>query len=201
MAPMLTSALLIAFLSAAVPAFFTPGPNNLMLMASSAKFGFARTVPHMVGVILGFPLMVALIGLGLGEVFAALPWLEPVLKYLAAAYLLWMAWTLVGLRIKHAEGGKRPMRLHEAALFQWINPKGWAMAVSFVALLVPAGEGHFGRIALLTLGCLVLAPFSSLTWMVFGNRLETWLRRTGNERHLGPVLAALMVLAVVLFLI
>jgi threonine/homoserine/homoserine lactone efflux protein len=198
---MLTSALLIAFLSAAIPAFFTPGPNNLMLMASSAKFGFGRTVPHMAGVILGFPLMVGVIGLGLGEVFAALPWLEPVLKYLAAAYLLWMAWTLVGLRIKAAEGGKRPMRLYEAALFQWVNPKAWAMAVSFVALWVPSGEGHLASVGLLTLGCLALAPFSSLTWMVFGQRLESWLKRTGNERYLGLILAALMVVAVVLFLI
>lgn len=198
---MLTFALAIAFLSAAIPTFFTPGPNNLMLMASSAKFGLGRTVPHMIGVCMGFPLMVLLVGLGLGAVFDALPWLETLLKYVAAAYFLWMAWTLLGLKLKQAGGGERPMRLHEAALFQWINPKAWAMAVSFVALFSVPGGQHLWRLALLTVGCLVLAPFSSITWMVFGQQLEAWLRRTHSERYLGVILAALMVLAVVLFLL
>jgi threonine/homoserine/homoserine lactone efflux protein len=82
-----------AFVVVAIPGFFTPGPNNLMLMASSAKFGFRRTVPHGLGVTIGFAVMVVLVGLGLGEVFRYLPWLEPVLKVLAAINLLYLAWT------------------------------------------------------------------------------------------------------------
>jgi threonine/homoserine/homoserine lactone efflux protein len=93
------------------------------------------------------------------------------------------------------------MRLHEAALFQWVNPKAWAMAVSLVALVVGLGPGRLWSIALLTLGCLLLAPFSSALWMVGGRQLELWLRRSGAERYLGAILAALMVLAVVLFLV
>ena len=194
-------ALTTAFFAAAIPAFFTPGPNNLMLMTSSARFGVVRTMPHALGIIFGFPLMVCLVGLGLGEVFEAFPLLRDILKWVAAAYLLWMAWTLLGLKLHEAGARERPMRTYEAALFQWVNPKAWAMAVSLVALVVGTGPDRFGTILLLTLGCLLIAPFSSILWMVFGQQLELWLRRTGTERYLGAVLASLMVAAVVLFLL
>jgi len=197
----MNGALVTAFFAAAIPAFFTPGPNNLMLMTSSARFGVGRTVPHMVGVVLGFPLMVLLVGLGLGEVFEALPELKTILKFVAAAYLLWMAWTLLGLKLNEAKSSDRPMRLYEALLFQWVNPKGWAIAVSLVALVVVGGPEHYWSIALLTLGCLLIAPFSCALWMVGGHQLVTWLRRSGIERYLGAILAALVVVAVILFLV
>jgi threonine/homoserine/homoserine lactone efflux protein len=195
------AALVTAFFAAAIPAFFTPGPNNLMLMTSSARFGIGRTVPHMFGVVLGFPLMVFVVGLGLGEVFEQFPMLKTILKFAAAAYFLWMAWTLLGLKLHEAAGAERPMRTYEAALFQWINPKAWAMAVSLVALVVASGPGRLWSVVLLTLGCLLIAPFSSVLWMVFGQQLEAVLKRTGTERFLGAILAALMVVAVVLFLL
>jgi threonine/homoserine/homoserine lactone efflux protein len=194
-------ALATAFFAAAIPAFFTPGPNNLMLMTSSARFGIRRTLPHMIGICLGFPLMVFVVGLGLGEIFEAFPVFKTILKFAAAAYFLWMAWTLLGLKL-HAQGGaERPMRAYEAALFQWVNPKAWAMAVSLVALVVVAGPDRIWTILWVTLGCLVISPFSSGLWMVFGQQLETILKRTGTERFLGAILAALMVIAVVLFLL
>jgi threonine/homoserine/homoserine lactone efflux protein len=195
------AALATAFLAAAIPSFFTPGPNNLMLMTSSARFGIGRTVPHMIGICLGFPLMVLVVGLGLGEVFEAFPILKTILKFAAAGYFLWMAWTLLGLRLHEQGGRERPMRAYEAVLFQWVNPKAWAMAVSLVALVVDTGPGRFWTILWVTLGCLLIAPFSSGLWMIFGQQLERWLRRTGAERYLGAILALLMVIAVVLFLL
>ena len=201
LAEMFDAALITAFFAAAIPAFFTPGPNNLMLMTSSARFGIGRTVPHMIGISLGFPLMVFLVGLGLDEVFEQFPMLKTILKFLAAAYFLWMAWTLLGLKLHEAGGRERPMRVHEAALFQWVNPKAWAMAVSLVALVVDPGANRLWMLALLTLGCLAIGPFSSGLWMVFGRQLEKFLKRTGTERYLGAIMAGLMVLAVVLFLL
>lgn len=197
----LSPAALAAFVSAAIPAFFTPGPNNLMLMSSSARFGFGRTVPHMLGVSLGFPALVLLAGLGLGGLFAQLPWLEPLLRYLAAAYLVWMAVQLLGMKIGDAHVRSRPLRLHEAALFQCINPKGWAMAVSFIALLVAPGAQRTASLLLLSAGCLAITPLSCFTWMAFGQQLERWLRHTGAQRLLGAVLAALLGLAVLLLLL
>lgn len=193
--------LIAGFLLLTVPSFFTPGPNNLMLMTSSAKFGPRRTLPHALGIVFGFPLMVLGVGLGLGEVFTLFPQLKTILKYLAAAYFLWMAWNLLGLKIGAAEGAERPMTAFEAAGFQWVNPKAWAMATSFVAAFIVSGEGRLTSILLLTAGCLALSPFSSLVWVFFGQQLQIFLKRTGTERFLGFILAGLMVVAVVLFLI
>ncbi|MEO8756422.1 MAG: LysE family translocator [Devosia sp.] len=190
-----------AFVAVAIPGFLTPGPNNLMLMASSAKFGFNRTIPHGLGVIIGFALMVVIVGLGLGEVFRYLPWLEPVLKILAALNLLYLAWTLLGLKIKDQGAGQRPLTFLEGAGFQWINPKAWALAVSFVAMVVDPGPGRFVGIAILGVGCLVIGAGSIPVWMAFGDRLEKLLKRSGGERFLGAVMAVLVVASVVLFFI
>jgi threonine/homoserine/homoserine lactone efflux protein len=198
---MMDTTLALAFLAAAVPTFFTPGPNNLMLMASTAKFGAVRTVPHMLGISVGFPLMVFVVGLGLGEVFNAYPWLKTVLKWVAAANFLWLAWTLLGLKIGDKQATERPLTFLQAASFQWVNPKAWAMAVSFVALVVQPGEGRIMTLAVLALGCLLLGPFSSSLWMLGGSGLQALLKRTGTERFLGIILAGLMLVAVVLFLL
>ena len=197
----MNTALIWSFLLLAIPAFFTPGPNNLMLMTSSARFGLARTTPHAIGIVFGFPFMVFAVSLGLGEIFHAFPMVKTVLKYLSAAYLLWLAWHLLSLRIGEVTTTARPLRPYEAALFQWVNPKGWAMATSFAAAFVISGPDRFMSIIWLTLGCLALAPASSLTWMVFGERLQAFLRRTGTERYLGAILALLLLAAVILFFI
>lgn len=86
-------------------------------------------------------------------------------------------------------------------MFQWINPKAWAMAVSFVALFVPPGEGRITSLLVLSIGCLLLGPFSSAAWMVFGKGLVEFLRRTNGEALLGWILAVLMIVSVILFLI
>lgn len=201
MGALMDMTLVVGFLLLTVPAFFTPGPNNLMLMTSSAKFGPMRTLPHALGIVLGFPFMVLAVGLGLGEIFAIFPVLKTIMKYAAAAYFLWMAWHLLGLKIGEVGGAERPLGTIEAALFQWINPKAWAMSTSFIAAFVSVGEGRTASILWVTAGCLALAPFSSLVWMVFGQQLHGFLVRTGTERYLGAILAGLMVVAVVLFLL
>lgn len=198
----MTPTTFLAFVAAAIPAFFTPGPNNLMLMASSARFGFHRTIPHGLGVTIGFALMVVLVGLGLGQVFTAVPWLKTALEYLAAAYLLYLAWTLLGLRLHGGSSSDKPLTFLQAAGFQWINPKAWAMAVSFGAMVVDPGAGRFLSIAVMGLACLLIGGLSSPTWMLFGDRLESLIRRVpGGERLVGILLAVLVVLSVVLFLL
>jgi threonine/homoserine/homoserine lactone efflux protein len=198
----MTFTLFIAFVAAAIPAFFTPGPNNLMLMASSAKFGFERTIPHGLGVTVGFALMTVLVGLGLGQVFASVSWLKTGLEYAAAAYLLYLAWTLLGLKLHGADSTSKPLSFLQAAGFQWINPKAWAMAVSFGAMVVDPGPDRFVGIAILGIACLVIGGLSSPTWMLFGDRLEALIRTWPNgERIVGIVLALLVVASVVLFLI
>jgi len=193
--------IVVAFLLLTVPAFVTPGPNNLMLMASSAKFGALRTLPHMAGVNIGYPVMLFLIGLGLGEIFTSFPVLQSMLKYAAAAYFLWMAWHLLGLKVGEDSGAARPMRFFEAALFQWVNPKAWVISISFISAFMVPGENRMISLLLITLGCVLVGPVASITWIFFGKQLQMFLRRTGTEKFLGAILALLMLSAVVLFLI
>jgi threonine/homoserine/homoserine lactone efflux protein len=129
--------LLFAFVTS-----ITPGPNNLMLMASGVNFGFARTVPHMLGIGAGFLSLLLGVGFGLGAVLAAWPPLHMALKAAGGVYLLYLAWRIAmartmapaGASDAQGEGRARPMSFLEAAAFQWVNPKAWVMAVSVVVV-------------------------------------------------------------------
>lgn len=118
--------LLLALLSFAFVTSVTPGPNNLMLMASGTNFGFGRTAPHMIGVALGFAVMILLVCLGIGAVFAALPGAMLVLKIASCAYLLYLAWRIATAPPPSIDDGAptgRPLNFLQAAAFQWVNPK------------------------------------------------------------------------------
>lgn len=169
--------LLAGFVVFCVVTLFTPGPNNLMLMASGLNWGWRRTLPHLTGVALGFTLMVALVGLGLGQVFALYPALYTALKYAGAAYLLWLAWGIASAGPVE-EGGKasgRPMTFIEAALFQWVNPKAWIMAVG--AISAYAGIAPFPWNVAIMAGLFGLLGFpSSGAWVLFGQGLASLLK-------------------------
>ena len=116
----------------------TPGPNNLMLMASGATFGFRRTIPHMLGVGLGFTAMTVLVGLGIAGLLAASPVLALGLKAASLGYMMWFAWKILNAPEPGAAGpAARPMTFLQAAAFQWINPKAWAMALTAVSAYAP----------------------------------------------------------------
>ncbi|MCC6946710.1 MAG: LysE family translocator [Bradyrhizobiaceae bacterium] len=120
---------LFAFLLFAIAGSITPGPNNMISTASGAAFGFARTLPQMLGVSVGYPVMIVAFGFGLGEVFRQVPWLHEALRYAGSAFLLYLAWRIASaVGVDRAEA-KRPLTLIEAALFQWLNPKAWTPSV------------------------------------------------------------------------
>jgi threonine/homoserine/homoserine lactone efflux protein len=181
---------LFAFVSS-----ITPGPNNTMLMASGANFGVRRTVPHLLGVSLGFLVLILSIGLGLGGVFTAYPWLHDVLKLAGGAYLVWLAWKLAtstGLGGGRSSG--QPMTFLQAAAFQWVNPKAWAMAVSGISTYTPQG-GYFGN--LLVMGVVFTAvnlPCVGV-WTGFGVGLRRVLDRPGALRAFNLTMAGLLLLS------
>lgn len=122
--------ILIALVTFCIVSSVTPGPNNMMLLSSGATFGFKRTIPHMLGISLGCVAMVLLLGLGLAGLIARAPWLYTMLHILSTAYLLYLSWriaTSVGVGANSARA--RPMYFLEAAAFQWVNPKAWAMCL------------------------------------------------------------------------
>lgn len=173
----------------------TPGPNNVMLMTSGVNFGFRRTMPHMVGVSLGFALMVLLVGLGLGAVMAAFPLFQIALKYVGAAYLLYLAWHIASAEPSLAGGrSSRPMSFVEAALFQWVNPKAWAMAVGAIVAYVPSNGVLWNVVLVALIFALVNLP-SVGVWALFGTALRPLLTRPAAMRAFNVAMALLLVLS------
>jgi threonine/homoserine/homoserine lactone efflux protein len=187
--------LLAAFLLFAVVMLFTPGPNNIMLMTSGLNFGFARTLPHMLGVSIGFGLMVFLLGIGLGAVFQIYPALYTVLKYAGAAYLLYLAWA-IGTSGKVEAGRKksRPMTFLEGVAFQWINAKGWIIALG--AITTYAALARFpANVVLLSGAFALLGTASSATWAAFGSGLRRFLKDERHVRAFNITMALLLVVS------
>ena len=185
--------LLAAFLLFAVVMLFTPGPNNIMLMTSGLNFGFARTLPHMLGVSIGFGLMVFLLGIGLGAAFQIYPALYVVLRYAGTAYLLYLAWS-IGTSGKVEAGKKksRPLTFLEGVAFQWINAKGWIIALG--AITTYAALASFPLNVVLLSGALVLlGTASSATWAAFGSGLRRFLKDPRHVRAFNIVMALLLV--------
>jgi threonine/homoserine/homoserine lactone efflux protein len=148
----MTVDLLIALTGFAFVTVITPGPNNLMLMTSGANFGFRRTVPHMLGIGLGFPTMVFLVGIGVMQVFDLWPLSYVILKIVSVAYLLYLAWKIANAAPpKKAEAEGRPLTFLQSAAFQWVNPKAWSMALSAVTLYATGRD----LVAVLWVACLV----------------------------------------------
>ena len=139
----MTPEMLVALAAFALATSVTPGPNNVMLLASGLNYGFRATLPHMLGISLGHAVMVALVGLGLAAALLGWPPARMALQGLAAAYVLWLAWRIATAAPPAAPGEVargRPFTFLQAAAFQWVNPKAWVMAVGAIALFAPGGD-------------------------------------------------------------
>lgn len=137
----MTPDLFIALAAFAFATVASPGPNNLMLMASGANYGLRRSLPHMTGIGLGFPAMVVLVGLGVMQVFEAWPPARDLLRAACASFLLWLAWKIATAAPPgQAKAQGRPLRFWQAAAFQWVNPKAWTMALSAITLYAPGRD-------------------------------------------------------------
>lgn len=186
--------LLLALAVFCTVTLFTPGPNNLMLMTSGLNFGFRRGLPHLMGVVLGFSAMVLVVGLGLGAVFEAWPVLYTVLKYAGAAYLLYLAWGIATASPPESRGesSARPIGFVQAAIFQWVNPKAWVMAVGAISTYASVAPFPLNVMIIASLfGVLGIA--SSGTWLGFGTALQRVLTAPRAIRVFNIVMALLLV--------
>ncbi|WP_407528507.1 LysE family translocator [Methylobacterium oryzisoli] len=193
-------ALAAAVIPFAVSTSISPGPNNVMLAASGANFGFARTIPHMLGVALGFPLMLVAVGLGLGSVFAAVPALHLVLKVAGAAYLLHLAWRIATADAKTGPAARpaAPLTFGQAAAFQWANAKAWIMALGAVTTYTtPQGDAVTEIVVIAVIFDLVCLPTVAL-WAGFGVVIGRVLERSPRGlRAFNVAMGLLLVLSVV----
>lgn len=188
----MTYDLIPALITFAFVSSITPGPNNLMLMSSGANYGFRRSVPHMMGVCIGFTVMVALVGLGLMQLFERLPASYTILTAFSVVYLLWLAW-----KIAHAKGpdkaqtNGRPMSFIQAALFQWVNPKAWTMALTAITIYAPSQSLTAVLGVALIFGAVNLPSISS--WTLLGQQMQRLLARPGRLRAFNITMALLLV--------
>jgi threonine/homoserine/homoserine lactone efflux protein len=186
--------LLIALLGFAFVTSVTPGPNNMMLLASGVNFGFRRTVPHMLGISMGHALMVFLVGLGLAGVFKAWPPALTLLKVASVAYMLWLAW-----KIAHAaapgegQAAAKPLTFLQAAAFQWVNPKAWAMALGAVSAYVTEPTVWAYAAVAGVFACVNLPSVS--VWAGMGQAVRRWLDGPGRLRAFNWGMAGLLILS------
>ncbi|MEI6439969.1 MAG: LysE family translocator [Alphaproteobacteria bacterium] len=193
MSPQLLSALAAFCLVSSI----TPGPNNTMLMASGANFGFRPTIPHMLGVSLGFGFMVLAVGLGLGQVFSRFPVLHPILALGGAIYMVWLAWKIArsnGLGEIGSSGA--PMTFLQAAGFQWINPKAWIMGVTAVTTYAPQAD-YGANVVVVSLIFVALNAPCIAAWAGFGVGLRRFLDRPARLRLFNISMAVLLVLSLI----
>lgn len=184
--------LLLALCAFAFVSSITPGPNNLMLMASGANFGFRRTVPHMLGVGIGFTVMVLLVGAGLIQVFDRWPVTHLVLKGVAVAYLLWLAWKIARAgEPGRGKTGARPMTFLQAAAFQWVNPKAWFMALTAITTYAPDRSLWAVLVVAMIFGAINLPTVSS--WTLLGQEMRRVLTNPHRLTLFNWTMAGLLV--------
>lgn len=192
---MISQELFLGLCGFALVSSITPGPNNLMLMASGTNFGFARTLPHMLGVSIGFVFMTIMVGLGLAQVFVRFPMAYTALKVGSVVYLIYLAWKIATAAAPKADASTtaKPFSFLQACLFQWVNPKAWTMALMSVTAYVPANDPMLGLLVVAVVFGAINLPTVGL-WAFLGMQMRQFLQDPVKLRTFN-VIAALTLVA------
>jgi threonine/homoserine/homoserine lactone efflux protein len=189
---------LVGFVGFAIVGTVSPGPNNAVLWVSGMRFGFRRTLPHVLGTAIGMAVLVLGVAVGIGALLDAVPAVEVVLKAVGSAYLLWVAVLILGSGgIGHAEVSE-PFSLRRGAAFQWVNPKAWVFSIAAVGTFLPADLPRPAGVALLTAILMVIVVGTSSVWALGGAALGRVVDDDRTRRGVSIVLALLLVASVVL---
>jgi threonine/homoserine/homoserine lactone efflux protein len=185
--------LLFAFVVFAVVMYFTPGPNNIMLLSSGLTYGFRRTLPHIAGITIGMAFMIAAVGVGLGAIFITYPVLQTILKYAGAAYLIYLAVAIAmsGAAKSPQDNRRGPMTFWGAAVFQWINIKGWVMVIGTITAYAAIAAFPW-NIVIQTVIVLVVGALATAAWALFGSALRPIMTSPRIVRAFNVVMAVLL---------
>ncbi len=196
------SSLLLPLLTFALAATFTPGPNNIMVTASGANFGYWRTLPHMLGITFGFTGMIAAVGFGLGEIFKVYPALHEIMKWVGSVYLIFLAWKIATASKPEEHGGERkPFTFVQAALFQWVNPKAWIMSIAALTAYTTNGADYVAE-TLVVAGAFFIVSFPSISsWCLFGTLIGRLLTSPRALMIFNVSMSALIVASIALLYI
>lgn len=190
----------IALAGFAFASSITPGPNNLMLMASGANFGFRRSVPHMLGISTGFGLMVFLIGIGVAQLFVAYPVIKQIMTVLSVLYMVWLAWKIAtAAPVKSGVDAGKPFTFVQAAAFQWVNPKAWAMGLTAVTTYAYANTTT-AMLVVAAVFTVINLPSVSV-WTVAGLQIKRFLSKPSQLRLFNIAMACLLLASMALILV
>ena len=186
----------LSLITLAIATLFTPGPNNVMVASSGATFGFRRTVPHMLGIIFGFPVMIMGVGFFLGQIFESYEILRQIIRGIGTVLMLWIAWKIAFAGgISLANGKARPLNFYESAAFQWVNPKAWAMIIAVISQFV-TGDNARVVIPIIALVYLLIGSISASFWTGFGTAMTRWLSSPGRLVWFNRIMALLIIASV-----
>ena len=175
----MTLATLVSFFMFALMAAITPGPNNIMLAASGANYGFRRTLPHIIGVCFGFGCLVIAGGLGVGRFLETFPQFFSILKMLALLFLLYLVWKVGTASSPKLSPDGKPMRFHTAALFQWVNPKGVTVVISAIAAYLETASSIWQALPVMVIVFVLVTIISACLWAFIGSSISDFL----SNRH------------------
>jgi len=195
-------ALLFPLLLFSFVASITPGPNNIMIMSSGLHFGIKKSLPHYLGICIGFPTMVLLAGMGVGILFTTFPFLHQWIKMIGAIYMLYLAWQIAVSHVKmHKHTRTKPLTFLQAFLFQWVNPKAWVMGMGAVTAYTVPGVNIFYQILLICCIFLLTAIPSIGVWLFFGSVLKRFLKSDTHRNYFNYTMSLLLVLSIALIFI
>ena len=190
--------LIVAIALFAFSSGITPGPNNIMLMTSGVNFGIKSSLPHLMGISLGFPSMVLAIGLGLSTVFQNFPILHQIVKIIGIAYLLYLSWLIANSSSKmEGKAAAKPLSFIQAAAFQWVNPKGWIMAVGAIATFTSMQQALTPQVVTIASVFLCVAFPCAIVWLGFGVALKRILKNARQQKIFNVTMALLLVASII----
>ena len=193
--------LLIALISFYFVMYVTPGPNNAMVLTSGLKFGFLKTIPHMSGITIGHITQLILVCFGLGKIFQIFPQIQTFLKIICAAYLLYLGYKIIGSFSKIKQDGSRPLKFHEAALFQIVNPKAWTISSMAASGFLPKDGNLIFSIFFIALVALIICPLSISPWAAFGSAIRNLVKNNKLKALIEYFLAFLLLITAILIVI
>ena len=181
--------------------YVTPGPNNAMVLTSGLKFGFFKTIPHMSGITIGHIIQLILVCLGLGKIFQIFPQIQNILKIICAIYLLYLGYKIIGSFSKIKEDESRPLKFHEAALFQIVNPKAWTISTMAASGFLPKDGNLIISIFFIAIVALIICPLSIAPWAAFGSAIRNLVKNNKIKALIEYFLAFLLLVTAILIVI
>lgn len=197
-----TMTMILSITSFGLASTMSPGPNNIMLLSSGLTFGYKRTIPHALGINFGFPVMVICVGLGIGKLFELFPVVYTVLKLAGIGYLLWMAWHIANTKgsLDTNNTKDKPFTFIQAALFQWINPKAWVMAITSTAAFITDHQMAYIQVMIISCIYFFCAILSTNAWALGGVMLRRFIQKERFVQMFNISMAILIVGSIIPFI-